>query len=91
MSKIKIRLKSSFAVGATEDFLANYQNGHENIMEFDEGTTVLDLLNNLNSIGAPEEWDDILLHVFVNQELKGMDYVFQDGDEINLHIPISGG
>ncbi len=89
--KIKIKLKSSFAVGATEEFLANYQDGHENIMEFDKGTTVLDLLNRLNSIGAPEEWDDMLLHVFVNQEVKGMDYVLEDGDEINLHIPVSGG
>ena len=90
-TKIKVRLKSSFAVGATEDFLANFQDGHENIIEFKKGTTVLDLLNNLSSIGAPEEWDDMLLHVFVNQELKGMDYVLQDGDEINLHLPISGG
>lgn len=89
--KIKIRLKSSFAVGPTEDFLANFQDGHEKIMEFDEGTTVLDLLNQLESIGEPHEWDDMLLHVFVNQEVKGMDYVLQDDDEINLHIPVSGG
>ncbi len=89
--KIKIRLKSSFAVGATEEFLADYQDGHEKIIEFDQGATVLDLLNNLNSIGAPEEWDDMLLHVFVNQEVKGMDYVLQDGDEVNLHLPVSGG
>lgn len=59
-------------------------------MEFDQGTTVLDLLNNLSSTGAPEEWDDMLLHVFVNQELKGMDYAFYDNDEINLHLPVSG-
>ncbi len=60
-------------------------------MEFDMGATVLDLLNRLSSIGSPHEWDDMLLHVFVNNVLKGMDYVLQDGDEINLHLPISGG
>ncbi|GEM_PF-975889 len=90
-NKIKIKLKSSFAVGATEEFIANFQDGHEVIMEFDKGATVLDLLNRLSSIGSSHEWDDMLLHVFVNNVLKGMDYVLQDGDEINLHLPISGG
>ena len=89
--KIKIRLKSSFAVGVTEEFLANFQDGHEVIMELDQGATVLDLLGSLSSIGSPSEWDDMLLHVFVNQELKGMDYILQDDDEINLHLPVSGG
>ena len=89
--KIKIRLKSSFAIGATEEFLTSFQNGHEKIIELEKGSTVLELLNSLSSIGAPEEWDDMLLHVFVNQEVKGMDYIFQDNDEINLHLPVSGG
>jgi molybdopterin converting factor small subunit len=89
--KIKIRLKSSFAVGVTEEFLAHFQDGHEVVIEFDQGATVLDLLNRLSSIGSANEWDDMLLHVFVNQELKGMDYVLQDNDEINLHLPVSGG
>jgi molybdopterin converting factor small subunit len=89
--KIKIKLTISFAVGATEEFIANFQDGHEVIMEFDKGAPVLDLLNRLSSIGSSPEWDDMLLHVFVNNVLKGMDYVLQDGDEINLHLPISGG
>ena len=89
--KIKIRLKSSFAVGVTEEFLAHFQNGHEVIIELDQGSTILDLLKRLSSIGSPNEWDDMLLHVFVNQELKGMDYVLQDDDGINLHLPVSGG
>lgn len=89
--KIKIKLKSSFAVGVTEEFLAHFQKGHEVIIEFDQGSTVLDLLNRLSSIGSANEWDDMLLHVFVNQELKGMDYILQDNDEINLHLPVSGG
>jgi molybdopterin converting factor small subunit len=90
-NKIKIKLKSSFAVGATEEFLANFQDGHEVIIELTRGSNVLDLLNRLSSIGSAHEWDDMLLHVFVNNVLKGMDYVLQDGDEINLHLPISGG
>lgn len=89
--KVKIKLKSSFAVGVTEEFLESFQSGHEVIMELDQGSTVLDLLNRLSSIGSPDEWDDMLLHVFVNNELRGMDYVLQDNDEINLHLPISGG
>jgi molybdopterin converting factor small subunit len=90
-NKIKIKLKSSFAVGATEEFLANFQDGHEVIIELARGSNVLDLLNRLSSIGSAHEWDDMLLHVFVNNVLKGMDYVLQDGDEINLHLPVSGG
>ena len=89
--KIKIKLKSSFAIGATETFLASFQDGHEVIMEIDKNSTVLDLLNQFSSIGDARDWDDMLLHVFVNQEIKGMDYVLQDDDEINLHLPSSGG
>ena len=91
MSKIKIKLKSSFAVGVTEEFLADFQDGHEVIMELDAGATVEDLLLKLSSIGTPEEWDDMLLHVFVNDIVRGMDYVLKENDEVNLHLPISGG
>ena len=91
MSKINIKLKSSFAVGVTEEFLADFQDGHEVIVELDEGATVKDLLLKLSSIGDPDEWDDMLLHVFVNGNIRGMDYILQEGDEVNLHLPISGG
>lgn len=91
MSKINIKLKSSFAVGATEEFLADFHDGHEVIMELNEGATVEDLLLKLSSIGSPDEWDDILLHVFVNDVIEGMDYIFRDNDEVDLHLPISGG
>jgi molybdopterin converting factor small subunit len=91
MSKINIKLKSSFAVGATEKFLADFHDGHEVIMELNEGTTVEDLLLKLSSIGSPDEWDDILLHVFVNDVIEGMDYILRDDDEVDLHLPISGG
>lgn len=89
--KIKIKLKSSFAVGSTEEFMKSFLEGHEVIMELDKGTTVEGLLMSLSSIGSPDEWDDMLLHVFVNEVVKGMDHVLEDGDIIDLHIPISGG
>ena len=44
MGKINIKLKSSFAVGATEEFLADFRDGHEVVLEFDEGTTIKELL-----------------------------------------------
>ncbi len=88
---MKIRLKSGFAVGATGEFMEKFADGHEVIMELDEGTTVEGLLLRLSSIGSRNEWDDILLHVFVNGVLRGMDYILQNDDEINLHIPASGG
>lgn len=91
MDKINIKLKSSFAVGVTEEFLADFQDGHEVIVELDEGETLRDLLLKLSSIGNPEEWDDMLLHVFVNDVIRGMDYILQNGDEVNLHLPVSGG
>jgi molybdopterin converting factor small subunit len=91
MDKIKIKLKSGFAVGVTEEFLADFQDGHEVIMELDEGTTLGDLLLKLSSIGSPDEWDDMLLHVFVNDIIRGMDYTLKEGDEVNLHLPVSGG
>ena len=90
-NKIKIKLKSSFAVGVTEEFLTYFQNGHEVMIDLDQGTTVLDLLNRLSSLGSPNDWDDMLLHIFVNQEIKGMDYVLQDNDEVNIHLPTAGG
>jgi hypothetical protein len=45
MNSNKIKLKSSFAIGATEEFMANFLDGHEVIMELDKGTTVKDLLH----------------------------------------------
>lgn len=91
MDKIKIILKSSFAIGATEEFLTDFHDDHEAVLELDEGTTIGDLLLKLSSIGDPAEWDDMLLHVFVNDVIEGMDYILKNDDEIDLHLPVSGG
>ena len=60
-------------------------------MELEPGTTVQDLLLKLPSIGSPDEWGDLFLHVFVNHKNVGFDRVLEDKDIIDLHIPLSGG
>jgi molybdopterin converting factor small subunit len=49
------------------------------------------MLHKLTSIGPPNEWDDMMLMVFVNGESQGFDHVLQDGDIIDIHIPAGGG
>jgi molybdopterin converting factor small subunit len=88
---MKIRIKSLFAVGATDHLKDTPGSGKEMLMEIEEGTTVDELLKTLPAIGPPEQFDDIMLHVFVNGRLKGFDYVLQSGDVLDLHIPVSGG
>jgi molybdopterin converting factor small subunit len=61
------------------------------LVEVREGTTIDALLRTLPAIGPPEQFDDIMLHVFVNGRLKGFDYVLQPEDVLDLHIPVSGG
>jgi len=89
--KVKIRLQSSFAVGSTIEYLSRFADGHDTVLELDPGTTIEGLLLQLSSIGSPDEWDDMFLHVFVNGILKSMEYVLQTDDIVNIHIPISGG
>ncbi len=87
---IQVQLRSTFAVGKTQD------RGGDSLMKGErvrlpEGATVKDLLLRLDSGGPEEEWDDIMLHAFVNGTHRGYDYVLQEGDVIDLHIPVSGG
>jgi molybdopterin converting factor small subunit len=88
---MKIRIKSLFAVGATDYLKEAPGSGKEMHMEIEEGTTIDELLKTIPAIGPPEQFDDIMLHVFVNGHLKGFDYVLQPGDVLDLHIPVSGG
>jgi len=60
-------------------------------VDLEEGATVRDLLWALPSLAPSEQWDDIMIHVFVNGELKGYDYPLRNGDVVDLHIPVSGG
>jgi len=88
---IKVRINSSFAIGHTEAFVSKFNKKDGIFMELEPGTTVQELLLKLPSIGAPEHWADIFLHVFVNHEIAGFDKVLKDNDIIDLHIPLSGG
>ena len=49
------------------------------------GTTVTDLINDLN---VPH--DDVKL-VFVNGRKEGLDYLVKDGDRVGLFPPVGGG
>jgi molybdopterin converting factor small subunit len=60
-------------------------------MELDLGTTVEEMLLKMPYIGGPDRWDDIMLHVSVNQKIAGFDQVLKDNDVADLHIPVSGG
>jgi hypothetical protein len=88
---IKIKINSSFAIGHTEAFVSKFNKKDDIIMEVEPGTTVYDLLLRLPSIGAPENWADLFLHVFVNHKMAGFNKVLEDNDIIDLHIPLSGG
>jgi len=88
---MKIRIKSFFAVGATGHLKEGPGSRKEMLVEVREGTTIDALLRTLPAIGPPEQFDDIMLHVFVNGRLKGFDYVLQPEDVLDLHIPVSGG
>ena len=90
-NKIKVKLQSSFAIGQTVEFLSRFATGQDTILEVDPGTTIERFLSQLSSIGSPDEWDDIFLHVFVNGEVKGMNYVLLPEDVVDIHIPVSGG
>lgn len=90
-NKIKVKLKSSFAIGPTADFLSRFATGQYTVLEVDSGTTIERFLSQLSSLGSPDEWDDVFLHVFVNGEVKGMNYVLLPDDVVDIHIPVSGG
>ncbi len=89
--KIKVKINSSFAIGHTEAFVSQFNKKDDIIMELEPGTTVEGLLLKLPSIGSPDEWSDLFLHVFVNHKNAGFDQVLKDKDIIDLHIPLSGG
>jgi hypothetical protein len=88
---IKVIINSSFAIGHTEAFVSKFNKKDDIIMELEPGTTVYDLLLRLPFIGAPENWSDLFLHVFINHKMAGFDKVLEDNDIIDLHIPLSGG
>lgn len=89
--KIKVIINSSYAIGPAESLAAQSSDGDNIVMELEPGTTVEGMLLKMPYIGGPDRWDDIMLHVFVNQEIAGFDQVLKDHDVIDLHVPVSGG
>lgn len=88
---IRITVRSTFAVGFTERLRSLLGSGGDMIVEVEPGTNVQELLEKMGSLGQSESFDDIMIHVFVNGKLKGFDYVLQQEDVLDIHIPVSGG
>ena len=88
---IRVKINSVYTVGQTDAFHSKFGTEEDFTMELEPGTTVEDLLLQLPGIGGPDEWDDLMLHVFVNRNIVGFDQVLKDHDVIDLHIPSSGG
>jgi molybdopterin converting factor small subunit len=86
-----VKINSSYAVGQTTALELQFHNKDNLIMELEPGTTVEGMLLKMPFIGSPERWDDIMLHIFVNQEIAGFDQILKDNDVIDLRIPVSGG
>ena len=85
---IRVIINSTYSLG---DINAFTHNGDNIFMELEPGTTVEGMLLKMPSMGSPERWDDIMLHVFVNQEIAGFDQLLKDNDVIDLLVPASGG
>jgi len=60
-------------------------------VEVEPGTCIEELLLKMPWLGPPEEYDDLMLVVFVNGKLQPYDYILTDNDVLNLHIPMGGG
>ena len=88
---ITVKIRSTFAIGFANELRSLFASGRDLIFEVDQGTDVQGLLEKLPSLGPPESFDDMMIHVFINGELRGFDYVLQPEDVIDLHIPVSGG
>ena len=89
--RIKVKINSCYAFGLTEEVKERFSSGEGLSVEVDPGATIEEVLHKLPGIGPAEEWDALLLHVFVNGRAMGFDHVIQSDDVIDIHIPCSGG
>jgi len=88
---IRVKINTTFAIGNTEAFNSQFNRNGDLILELEPGTTVQEVLLRLPAIGAPENWSDLFLHVFVNHTVAGFDRILEDRDILDIHIPLSGG
>jgi molybdopterin converting factor small subunit len=91
MPSVKVRVKSVYAFGLGRERREAFDSGKDLVLDLEAGTTVEGLLSVLPSLGPPESFDDMMMHVFVNGEARGFDYVLGRGDVVDIHLPASGG
>jgi molybdopterin converting factor small subunit len=87
---IKIKIKSFFAVGLPDEILSQFMNGSSPVVEVEPGTSIAGLLRKMPWLGLDGTSDSMLV-VFVNDSWQPIDYMLQEGDEIDIHTPVSGG
>jgi molybdopterin converting factor small subunit len=87
----KVKIRSTFALGLTDELRTQMDSGDGFYLEVEQGATVQELLQSFPALGPPEVYDDMMMHVFVNGKLRGFDHVLQDEDVVDLHIPVAGG
>ncbi len=88
---MRIRLRSTYAVGLAAGRSEKSKLESRDELELASGTTVQQLLERFPGLGPPDSYDDIMIHVFVNGVLRGFDHLLENGDVIDIHIPVSGG
>jgi hypothetical protein len=88
---IKVKINTTFAIGDTATFHSQFDQNGDLILELEPGTTIQGLLLGLPGLGAPENWSDLFLHVFVNHKVAPFDRVLEDNDILDIHIPLTGG
>jgi hypothetical protein len=88
---ITVKINTTFAIGNTEAFGAQFDPNGDLILEVKPGTTVEELLLRLPGLGSPENWSDLFLHVFINHKVAPFDRVLEDRDILDIHIPLTGG
>jgi hypothetical protein len=88
---IRVKINTTFAIGNAAAFNSQFNQNGDLILELDPGSTVQELLLGLPGLGAPENWSDLFLHVFVNHKVAPFDRVLEDNDVLDIHIPLTGG
>jgi molybdopterin converting factor small subunit len=88
---IRVKINTTFAIGDTAAFHSQFNQNGDLILELKPETTIQELLLGLPGLGAPENWSDLFLHVFVNHKVAPFDRVLKDNDILDIHIPLTGG